>query len=108
MILTFSLLICRFQGKMKSFKFGILPFLGILGVIVGLLVMEPHFSASIIIIALGGVMMFLGGVGLGWFIAAIGTALGGLTVLLTFFPMPPAASAPGWTPSPAPPTRAIR
>ena len=85
-ILTFSLLICRFQGKMKSFKFGILPFLGILGVIVGLLVKEPHFSASIIIIALGGVMMFLGGVGLGWFIAAIGTALGGLTVLLTFFP----------------------
>lgn len=85
-ILTFSRLICRFKGRMKSFKFGILPFLGILGLIVGLLIMEPHFSASIIIISLGGVMMFLGGVGLGWFIAAIGTALGGLAVLLTFFP----------------------
>ncbi len=85
-ILTFSQLICRFKGRMKSFKFGILPFLGILGLIVGLLIMEPHFSASIIIISLGGVMMFLGGVGLGWFIAAIGTALGGLAVLLTFFP----------------------
>ena len=85
-ILTFSQLICLFKGRMKSFKFGILPFLGILAVIVGLLVLEPHFSASIIIIALGGVMMFLGGVGLGWFIAAIGTALGGLAVLLAFFP----------------------
>ena len=71
---------------MKSFKYGILPFLGILGIIIGLLVMEPHFSASIIIIAIGGVMMFLGGVGLGWFIAAIGTVLGALAVLLTFFP----------------------
>ncbi len=85
-ILTFSVMICRFQGKMKSFKYGIVPFIGVLGVIIGLLIMEPHFSASIIIIAIGGVMMFLGGVGLGWFIAAIGTALGGLAVLLTFFP----------------------
>ena len=85
-ILTFSSMICRFHGRMRSFKYGILPFLGILALIVGLLVLEPHFSASIIIISLGGVMMFLGGVGLGWFIAAIGAALGGLTVLLTFFP----------------------
>ena len=89
-ILTFSSMICRFQGRMRSFKYGILPVLGILALIVGLLVLEPHFAASIIIISLGGVMMFLGGVGLGWFIAAIGAALGGLTVLLTFFP-----SAPG-------------
>lgn len=85
-ILSFSLLICRFQGKMRSFKYGILPFVGILGMIIGLLIMEPHFSASIIIIAIGAVMMFLGGVGLGWFIAAVCAVLGALAVLLTFFP----------------------
>lgn len=85
-ILSFSLLICRFQGKMRSFKYGILPFVGILGIIIGLLIMEPHFSASIIIIAIGAVMMFLGGVGLGWFIAAVCAVLGALAVLLTFFP----------------------
>lgn len=85
-ILSFALLSCRFQGRMRSFKYGILPFLAILGIIIGLLIMEPHFSASIIIIAIGGVMMFMGGVGLGWFIAAIGSALGGLVVLLTLFP----------------------
>ena len=85
-ILSFSVLICRFRDRMHSFRFGILPFAGILAVIVGLLVLEPHFSASIIIIALGGVMMFLGGAALGWFVLALGGAGTGLAVLLTFFP----------------------
>ena len=85
-ILSFSLLICRFQGKMRSFRYGILPFLTILGIMIGLLILEPHFSASIILIAIGGVMMFLGGVGLGWFIAALGGVTAALAVLLTFFP----------------------
>ena len=85
-ILSFSVLICRIRDRMRSFRFGILPFLAILAVIVGLLVLEPHFSASIIIIALGGVMMFLGGAGIGWFLAAIGAAGGALAVLLAFFP----------------------
>ena len=85
-ILSFAVLICRFREKMRSFRWGILPFLGILGLIVGLLILEPHFSASIIILAIGGVMMFLGGVGVGWFLAALGGLGGGLLVLLTFFP----------------------
>ena len=85
-ILCFSSMICRFREKMHSFRWGILPFLGILLAIVGLLVLEPHFSASIIILALGGSMMFLGGVGVGWFAAALGGLGGGLFVLLTFFP----------------------
>ena len=85
-ILAFSVMICKARGKMRSFRYGILPFLGVLAIIVALLILEPHFSASVIIIAVGGVMMFLGGVGLGWFIAAIGAALGGLAVLLVFFP----------------------
>lgn len=85
-ILSFSVLICSFKGRMRSFKYGILPFAGILGLIVGLLILEPHFSASIIILAIGAVMLFLGGVSLGWFAAAFAVAGGGLAVLLTFFP----------------------
>ena len=85
-ILSFSAMICLYRERMRTIRWGILPFLGVLGVIVGLLILEPHFSASIIIIAVGGVMMFLGGVGLGWFAAAIGGAGGALAVLLTFFP----------------------
>ena len=85
-ILSFALLICRFRSRMRSFRWGILPFAGILGALVGLLILEPHFSASVILIAVGGVMLFLGGVPLGYFAAAGLTAGGGLAVLLTLFP----------------------
>lgn len=85
-ILSFALMICARRGRMRSFRRGILPFAAILAVIVGLLVLEPHFSASIIIVAIGGVMLFLGGARLGWFIAAAVVAGGGIAVLLTLFP----------------------
>ena len=85
-ILSFSALICRMRGRMKTFRHGILPFAALLCAIVGLLVLEPHFSASVIIIAIGGVMLFLGGVRLGWFIGAAAAAGSALAVLLAFFP----------------------
>lgn len=85
-ILAFASIICARRGRMKSFRYGILPFAAILAAIVGLLVLEPHFSASIIIVAIGGVMLFLGGARLVWFIAAAVAAGGGIAVLLTMFP----------------------
>lgn len=85
-ILAFASMICARRGRMKSFRYGILPFTAILAAIVGLLVLEPHFSASIIIVAIGGVMLFLGGARLIWFIAAAVAAGGGIAVLLTMFP----------------------
>lgn len=85
-ILAFASMICARRGRMKSFRYGILPFAAILAAIAGLLVLEPHFSASIIIVAIGGVMLFLGGARLVWFIAAAVAAGGGIAVLLTMFP----------------------
>ena len=85
-ILSFSSLICRYRGRMRTFRCGILPFAGILGAIVGLLVLEPHFSASVIILAIGAVMLFLGGVRMVWFAGAFGAAAGGIALLLTLFP----------------------
>lgn len=85
-ILAFASMICARRGRMKSFRYGILTFAAILAAIVGLLVLEPHFSASIIIVAIGGVMLFLGGARLVWFIAAAVAAGGGIAVLLTMFP----------------------
>lgn len=85
-ILSFAALICKNRGRMSSFRYGILPFAAILLLIVSLLVLEPHFSASVIIIAIGGAMLFLGGARLGWFIAAGAAAAAGIAVLLTLFP----------------------
>jgi len=66
-ILYFSAMICRYGKKMKTFRYGVLPFGVILVLIVGLLILEPHLSASIIIIAIGAIMMFAGGTSLKWF-----------------------------------------
>lgn len=85
-IISFSAIICRTRSRMRTFRYGILPFGIILIAIIGLLVLEPHFSASIIIIAIGAAMLYLGGVRLGWFAAAFGVVGVGIAVLLMFFP----------------------
>ncbi|MEG0876113.1 MAG: putative lipid II flippase FtsW [Oscillospiraceae bacterium] len=79
-ILCFANMICRYKNGMGTFKQGVLPFILIMGAIVGLLVLEPHISASIIIIILGAIMMFVGGARLFWFIGGI-VAVGGLLTL---------------------------
>ena len=85
-IISFSAMICKNKTGMRTVRYGIIPFASVIAVVIGLLVLEPHFSASIIIAAIGGIMMFLGGVRLIWFAAAFLTAGGAITVLLTLFP----------------------
>lgn len=85
-IMAFSVMICRYKSKMSTFRYGILPFAAILLVIIGLLVLEPHFSASIIIAAIGAVMLFIGGARLIWFVIVGAAGIGGIVVLLTMFP----------------------
>lgn len=85
-ILYFSALICKYKAAMRTFRYGILPFAGILALIIGLLVLEPHFSAAIIIIAIGGVMLFLGGARLYWFVGVGVIAVAALGVVMMFFP----------------------
>ncbi len=76
-IMYFATLICRFKDKMRDPKYGIVPFAVILGGICALLYLEPHMSAIIIILVIGMVMLFLGGLPLYWFIGG-GTAAAAL------------------------------
>ena len=81
-ILFDARLICRFKGKMSSFRYGVLPFAAVAVVIVGLLVLEPHLSASIIILAITATMMFVGGTRIFWFLLGGGAvALGGFLAI---------------------------
>jgi cell division protein FtsW len=59
---------------MATFRYGVLPFAGILVVIVALLVLEPHLSCIIIIGCVGAVMMFIGGTRIRWFVLLIAVA----------------------------------
>lgn len=70
-ICMFARLIMANQDRMKTFQYGIMPFAVILGVVVILMMLEPHLSGSILILSIGGIMMFVGGTDLKWFGLAI-------------------------------------
>ena len=81
-VLLFSHMISLNYDKMKTFRYGILPYGIILVLYAGLIVFEPHLSATIIIMGLGVVLIFVGGASLKWF------ALGGVGgVALVFVAM---------------------
>ncbi len=85
-ILYFSALICKYRDRMRTFRYGILPFAAILAAVAALLVLEPHFSATIIVLMIGAAMLFLGGARLWWFIGG-GAALGvGAVLAVTLVP----------------------
>ena len=78
-ILFDAQLVCRFKNQMGTFKYGVLPFAIVAGVVVGLLVLEPHLSGSIIILLVTATIMFIGGTRLFWFLIGGGAVgLGGL------------------------------
>ncbi|MCL2151376.1 MAG: putative lipid II flippase FtsW [Oscillospiraceae bacterium] len=85
-ILSFAQIMCRFgRAKMRTFKFGVLPFAAITGVIIVLLGLETHLSAVIIVVTLAVIMMFAGGTKLRWFLlaGAVALAILGLLVLMS-------------------------
>ena len=78
-IVLFSYLISHNYKKMKFFKTGILPYLLILGVIVILMMLEPHLSGTILICAIGFVLIFVGGAKI---THLLGLCAGGITGLI--------------------------
>lgn len=84
MTLCFAHLISINFKRMDTARYGVLPYVLLLGVTVLLLIREPHVSAAVIIIALAGMMLFIGGVPLRWFGAAFGVALAGIAYLVLF------------------------
>ncbi|MEA5012367.1 MAG: putative lipid II flippase FtsW [Angelakisella sp.] len=75
-VLLFSHIISINYEKMKTFRYGILPFGIILVILAGLLIAEPHLSGTVLIVFLGGIMIFIGGASLKWFGAAVGGGVG--------------------------------
>ena len=77
-ILYFALQICREKEKIRTLG-GLIPFVVVLGIVCILLALEPHWSAIMIIVAIGLVMLFVGGVNLALFIGGglgVGALLG--------------------------------
>ncbi len=86
LILIFAKLIERNYNKMKKFRYGIVPFVIILGIIVVLLVLQPHLSAIVIITAIAAIMMLVGGSDIKWFALAFLIGMVALIAVLIIFP----------------------
>ena len=70
-ILSFAAMISQYKDRMQTFK-GLLPFAGILGILVLTLIFQRHLSGIVIICAVAAAMLFLGGAQLRWFTLGIG------------------------------------
>lgn len=82
-ILYFSHLIARHADKMKTFKYGILPYGIILVVIAVLMLRQPHLSGTILVMGIGLSLIIIGGCNLKWFGGA--AALGSVAALVYLF-----------------------
>ena len=71
-VLSFAAMMSVWRERMGKFKYGVLPYAVIMGVMALLLYLEPHMSATLIIIAVGSIMMFLGGTKKRWFLIGLG------------------------------------
>lgn len=77
-IVLFSYLISSNYKKMKFFKTGILPYLLILGVVVILMMLEPHLSGTVLIGCIGVVLIFVGGARISHLLGLLAVGIGGV------------------------------
>ncbi len=80
-ILLFSSLIAANYQQMKSFKF-IMVLVLILGVTCGLVVLEPHLSATLLIFSIGVVLMIVGGLQIRYILLGLGGGVGLVVVAI--------------------------
>ena len=84
-ILLFSSLIAANQKQMKSFRF-IVFLVFLLGLTCGLVVFEPHLSATVLIFAIGVALLVVGGIPKRYIFAGAGAAAGlGVLAVATGF-----------------------
>lgn len=79
-IVFFADSISKKREKMLTWRYGIFPYLAILGVVAILMLAEPHLSGAILIVGTGAIMMAVGGIR-GWLIAAGVGGVGAAAVL---------------------------
>lgn len=78
-ILYFADSISKKKDKMATFREGIVPYAAVLGVIAALMAKEPHFSGMVLLLGVGAVMMYVGGIRNYW------VGLGFALVLLVIY-----------------------
>ena len=75
-VLYFSDTISKKKDKMNTTRYGVAPYLLILGVLSVLMMLEPHLSGTVLILGAGAVLMLVGGINWAWVFGALGGAAG--------------------------------
>ena len=81
-IVYFAATISQRKDKMRTFKYGILPYGLILLAYAVLMLMEPHMSGCILLVGIGAVMMVVGGMDWKWVTGGILGVCAGLYAML--------------------------
>ena len=81
-ILLFSHLIAKNYKQMKTFKFGVFYLGLLLAVVCGLVVVETHLSATILIFLIGIILMIIGGIRAAYILVGAGVGLGGGAIII--------------------------
>ena len=82
-VLYFSDSISKKKDKMRTTRYGILPYLLIMGVLAVLMMLEPHLSGTVLILGTGAALMLVGGIRWAWVGAAVGFVGGVASLMLT-------------------------
>ena len=85
-VVAFAHIISLNHDRMRTFSAGVLPFALILGAVAVLMLLEPHLSGTVLILAIGAVLMFVGGTGLQWFALAGGLGVGAIAAAVLALP----------------------
>ncbi len=80
-VIYFADSISKKKRKMETWRYGIVPYLAVLGLIAILMMLEPHLSGTILIVGTGIVMMIVGGIQR-WLVAA---GLGGVGIVAVLY-----------------------
>jgi len=78
LILYMAAFMARFPQRMKSFSQGVVPMLFIMGVVCLLVILQRNLSMMIIVVAIGAVMLYIGGARMKHL---LGLALGAMPIL---------------------------
>lgn len=68
LIVMLAHMISQNLDRMDTFRYGVVPYVAIIGLFAALIFLESHLSATLIILALGAIMMFVGGTKPRWFL----------------------------------------
>ncbi len=71
LILMFAHMISKRQDSMHTLREGFLPFILVFGLLAGLIVIEKHVSATVILTIIAVLMMFIGGTRMRYFVPLI-------------------------------------